>query len=187
MERMSQPREGAGKYRVLEEFRYEIRRFLNFSERAARAAGVEPHQHQALLSIQAAKPGEKATVGFLAERMQVQHHSAVELSNRLEENGLIRRTRSGVDRREVLLSVTRRGEEILQKLSELHRTELRTTGPRLLKALQAAMRRANAWDAARGAEQGPPRIQPSPDGRRIESFTQTGTQTGKIQDRRDRS
>jgi DNA-binding MarR family transcriptional regulator len=140
---------GGARYRVLEEFRYEIRRFLNFSECAAREAGIEPQQHQALLVIKSVTPGAKATVGFLAERLQVQHHSAVELSDRLEKRGLIRRSRSGADRRQVFLSPTQRGERLLQRLSELHRTELGTTGPRLLKTLQALIRRA---DAARGAK-----------------------------------
>jgi DNA-binding MarR family transcriptional regulator len=129
-------------YRVLEEFRYEIRRFLNFSERAARLAGVEPHQHQALLVIKAVPAGGKATVGFLAGRLLIQHHSAVELSNRLERKKLIRRSRSGADRREVLLTLTADGEKLLHRLSELHHAELQTTGPRLLKALQVVSRAA---------------------------------------------
>jgi DNA-binding MarR family transcriptional regulator len=132
------------RYRALEDFRYEIRRFLNFSESAARKAGIEPQQHQALLSIKAARPGTKATVGFLAERLQVQHHSAVELSDRLEEKRLIRRSRSAADRREVLLSLTGRGEQLLQRLSESHRAELQTRGPTLLTALQGVIQRANA-------------------------------------------
>ncbi len=128
-------------YGVLEEFRYDIRRFLNFSERAARRAGVEPHQHQALLAIKAAQ-GTKATVGFLAERLLIQHHSAVELSDRLEKKELIRRSRGEADRREVFLNLTVKGEELLEQLSELHRNELQTAGPRLLNALQAVVRRA---------------------------------------------
>lgn len=130
-------------YRVLEEFRYDIRRFLNFSERAARRAGIEPHQHQALLVIKSAPQG-KATVGHLAERLLVRHHSAVELSDRLESKKLVRRARSGADRREVFLSLTPAGERLLAKLSVLHRTELQTTGPRLLQALESVSRRAKA-------------------------------------------
>ncbi len=130
-------------YRVLEEFRYDIRRFLNFSERAARRAGIEPHQHQALLVIKSAPQG-KATVGHLAERLLVRHHSAVELSDRLESKKLVRRARSGADRREVFLSLTPTGERLLAKLSVLHRTELQTTGPRLLQALESVSRRAKA-------------------------------------------
>lgn len=128
-------------YGVLEEFRYDIRRFLNFSERAARRAGVEPHQHQALLAIKAAQ-GTKATVGFLAERLLIRHHSAVELSDRLEKKNLIRRSRGETDRREVFLSLTRKGERMLEQLSEMHRNELQTAGPRLLNALQTVVRRA---------------------------------------------
>ncbi|MGH9734528.1 MAG: MarR family winged helix-turn-helix transcriptional regulator [Candidatus Acidiferrales bacterium] len=128
-------------YSVLEEFRYDIRRFLNFSERAARRAGVEPHQHQALLAIKAAE-GTKATVGFLAERLLIRHHSAVELSDRLEKKNLIRRSRGETDRREVFLSLTRKGERLLQQLSEMHRNELQTAGPRLLNALQTVAKRA---------------------------------------------
>ena len=121
---MSQEDAFGERYRPLEDFRYEIRRFLNFSERAAREAGLEPQQHQALLSIKAARLGAKVTVGYLAERLQVQHHSAVELSGRLEEKKLIRRRRSGTDRREVLLSLTERGEELLRRLSNSHQSDL---------------------------------------------------------------
>ena len=138
----NKPEEGMP-YGVLEEFRYDIRRFLNFSERAARRAGIEPHQHQALLVIKSAPEG-KATVGHLAERLLVRHHSAVELSDRLQRKKLIRRARSGADRREVFLSLTPAGERLLAKLSVLHRTELRTTGPRLLQALESVSRRAKA-------------------------------------------
>jgi DNA-binding MarR family transcriptional regulator len=125
-------------YEVLANFRYEIRRFLNFSERAARAAGLEPHQHQALLATKGLQVGWKATIGFLAERLQIQHHSAVELTDRLEASGIIRRSRNQSDRREVLLQLTPRGEKLLRGLSVCHREELRLTGPRLLEALKKA-------------------------------------------------
>jgi DNA-binding MarR family transcriptional regulator len=140
-------------YEVLEEFRYDIRRFLNFSERAARQAGIEPQQHQALLAIKTATHRKKASVGVLAERLMIQHHSAVELCNRLEEKSLIRRSRNSVDRREVLLHLTPAGETLLEDLSALHRTELQTTGPRLLKALQSVIRRAGPLDGSREPEQ----------------------------------
>jgi DNA-binding MarR family transcriptional regulator len=128
-------------YRSLADFRYEIRRFLNFSERAAREAGIEPHQHQALLAIKGLPIGQKATVGTLAERLQVQHHTAVELVNRLQAKKLIRRSRSGADRREVFLELTGRGERILRSLTLVHRSELRSAGPKLLRALGAVKAR----------------------------------------------
>jgi DNA-binding MarR family transcriptional regulator len=128
-------------YRSLADFRYEIRRFLNFSEQAAREAGIEPHQHQALLAIKGLPIGQKATVGTLAERLQVQHHTAVELVNRLQAKKLIRRSRSGADRREVFLELTGRGERILRNLTLVHRSELRTAGPKLLRALGAVKAR----------------------------------------------
>jgi DNA-binding MarR family transcriptional regulator len=136
---MSKKTEQSANYMDLAAFRYEIRRFLNFSERAARDVGVEPHQHQALLAIKGVPPGSTATVGFLAERLQVQHHSACELSDRLQEKGLIRRWRREADRREVLLQLTRRGEKLLEGLAAAHRTELRVAGPKLMKALQAVI------------------------------------------------
>lgn len=126
-------------FRALAEFRYEVRRFLNFSESAARAAGVEPHQHQALLALKGLPHGSNATIGVLAERLQLRHHSAVELSDRLQQNGLIRRSRNDVDRREVLLQLTPRGEELLERLSAAHRLELRVAGPKLMKALQSVI------------------------------------------------
>lgn len=124
---------------ALSDFRYEIRRFLNFSERAAHEAGIEPHQHQALLALSGLRKGQKATVGLLAERLQVRHHSAVELVNRLEKKRLIRRSRNRADRREVLLGLTDRGKGILQGLTIAHRAELRSAGPKLLRSLRAVI------------------------------------------------
>jgi len=128
-------------YTALADFRYEIRRFLNFSEDAARVAGIEPHQHQALLVIKGLPANHVATVGVLAERLQIQHHSAVELTDRLESKGLIRRSRSKADRREVLLGLTLRGEKLLQKLTVAHRAELQSMGPKLLAVLESAIAR----------------------------------------------
>lgn len=126
-------------YTALAEFRYEIRRFLNFSEQAARGAGIESQQHQALLAIKGFFDGTGATVGALAEKMQIQHHSAVELSNRLEAHRLISRNRDSKDRRQVHLRLTLRGEKLLHDLSAAHREELRSAGPRLIAALAQAV------------------------------------------------
>ena len=128
-------------YAALADFRYEIRRFLNFSEQAARAAGIEPQQHQALLAIKGRPAGFATTVGVLAERLQVRHHSAAELSRRLETRGWIRRSRSGPDRREVRLHLTPRAEKLLGKLSLAHQDELRGIEPRLARALSRAVAR----------------------------------------------
>lgn len=136
---VTKPRRNLIDYQALAGFRYEIRRFLNFSESAARDAGIEPQQHQALLAIKGLPPGSVATVGTLAERLQIRHHSAVELSHRLEANGLVERTRSRSDARQVLLRLTRRGERLLESLSLSHRDELRTAGPRLVEALRSAV------------------------------------------------
>lgn len=130
-------------YQALAQFRYEIRRFVNFSEQAARDAGIEPQQHQALLAIEGLPATHRATIGVLAERLQIQHHSAVGLVDRLEAERLLKRTSSRADRREVLLHLTSRGTRLLNKLSLSHRAELRSAGRTLLQALDAAMSHAS--------------------------------------------
>lgn len=124
-------------YRALAEFRYELRRFMHFSEQAARAAGLEPQQHQLLLALKGMPERKDTSVGELAERLQIQHHSTVELVNRMVERRLLERRRDESDQRRVLVALTPYGEEVLKKLSLLHRMELRTTGPALVKALNA--------------------------------------------------
>lgn len=131
-------------YRALADFRYEVRRFQNLSEQAARAAGIEPQQYQALLAIKGLPAEASATVGLLAERLQIQHHSAVELVDRLETHGLLRRIRSQKDRRQVLLRLTARAEEILRRVALPHRAELRSSGLTMLRALQTVMAHASA-------------------------------------------
>jgi DNA-binding MarR family transcriptional regulator len=130
------PRISLADYRSLAAFRYEIRKFLAFSEQAARDAGIEPQQHQMLLAVRGLPEGVRPTIGAVAERLCVQHHTAVALVDKLEARGLIRRKRSEVDRREVLLQVTQEGLELLRALSTLHRDQLQTVGPALLDALQ---------------------------------------------------
>jgi DNA-binding MarR family transcriptional regulator len=127
-------------YQSLAELRYQIRCFLSFSEQAARAAGLEPRQHQLMLGLKGLSRDARPTIGGLAERLQIQHHSAVELVNRLAAAGYVRRTRAGEDRREVLLALSPKGERVLRQLSVHHRSELRSAGPALVKALRRAMR-----------------------------------------------
>src|SRR5271163_790270 len=92
-------------YQSLSELRYQIRRFLHFSEQAARDAGLEPRQHQLMLTLKGLPANTRPKIGELAERLQIQHHSAVELVNRLAGGGYVRRHRGDEDRREVLLAL----------------------------------------------------------------------------------
>src|SRR2546425_9425912 len=106
-------------YRALAEFRYQIRRFLNISEQAARAAGLEPQQYLLLLALRGLPEGkQKATILTLAERLQLRHHSVVGLIDRLEKRGLVRRVQGKEDRRKVLIS-NRRSEEHTSELQSL--------------------------------------------------------------------
>jgi DNA-binding MarR family transcriptional regulator len=124
-------------YRALAAFRQEIRRFLEFSERAARTEGVEPGQHQLLLVLKGLHEGERPTIGAVSQFLLVKHYTAVGLVTRAEELGLVAREKSIDDRREVLVSVTEAGDQLLDRLARAHRDELRYVGPRLVEALAA--------------------------------------------------
>lgn len=129
-------------YRALAEFRHQIRLFLHFSDEAAREAGIEPQQHQLLLAIKGIPIGAQPTIGRIAERLQIRHHSAVELVDRLTEHGAIARETNPDDGREVRLRLTRAGERLLRKLSIAHHNELGKAGPALRDALDAVLRLA---------------------------------------------
>jgi len=135
------PRVSASDYRALGAFRYEIRKFLAFSEQAARDAGVQPQQHQLLLAVRGLPEGKLPTIGTIAERLCVKHHTAVALTDALEAQGLLRRERSTQDRRVVMLALTQKGDAVLQRLSTLHREQLRSVGPVMVGALQAILDR----------------------------------------------
>src|SRR5512135_897789 len=124
-------------YQALAELRYQIRRFLRFSENAARQAGIEPQQHQLLMAIKGLPTSVKPNIRILAERMQLQHHSTVELVDRLVERGFLCRLRATDDRRQVLVKLTRRGEQFLEKLTFHHLEEWQSAGPTFVKLLQA--------------------------------------------------
>lgn len=127
-------------YESLADFRYAVRKFLRFSEHAAEAFGLTPNQHQALLAIKGFPGRDRITNGELAERLQIKHHSAVGLINRLEAQNLVFREKSGDDRREVYVALTKSGEEILERLAVVHRKELEQLAPQLtgiLESLQA--------------------------------------------------
>jgi DNA-binding MarR family transcriptional regulator len=127
-------------YQSLAEFRHQIRRYLSFSDAAVRDAGLEPRQYQLLLAVKGLPPDARPRIGELAERLQIQHHSAVELIDRLETSGLVRRERASHDRREVLISPTPAGEKLLRALVLHHRAELRSKGPALIEALRQVLK-----------------------------------------------
>jgi len=133
-------------YRALAEFRYQIRRFLSFSEQAARAEGLEPQQHQLLLAVRGI---DRPNIGDLAEYLMIRHHSAVGLIDRLEERGLVQRRRNGPDRRQVHVVLTPEGKERLSRLSAKHRAQLLRSGSGLVQTLRDLLER---WplDGARG-------------------------------------
>jgi len=126
-------------YRATAEFRYQIRRFLRASEQIARSYGLNPQQYQLMLALKGLPDDHTGTIGELAERLQIQHHSTVELADRLSAKGLVRRKRDSQDRRQVLLELTSKGEKTLRDLALHHRDELRSTGPELVGALKAVL------------------------------------------------
>jgi DNA-binding MarR family transcriptional regulator len=129
-------------YIALAEFRYQLRRYLRHMEAEARANGHHPQQYQLLLAIKGLPPPRNPTVSVLAERMQMNHNSLVELADRCEKRGFIRRIRSsGADRRKVTLTITAAGEAMMRQQASASRQELQTIGPILVDALQRLMRR----------------------------------------------
>ena len=134
-------------YQALAAFRHALRAFLRFSEAAAEAVGLTPRQYQAMLAIKGTPTGEPLAIGDLAAQLQVRHHSAVGLVDRLVEQGLAKRDVAPEDRRRVQLSLTPRGERLLQQLASAHRAELRELGPRLKTVLAQVGARP---DKARG-------------------------------------
>jgi DNA-binding MarR family transcriptional regulator len=109
----------------LAHFRYQLRRFLRFSEEVTREHGVTALQYQLMLQIKGFPGRDWATVGELAERLQAKHHGVVSLVSRCEAAGLVRRNVSPEDRRRVQVKLTRKGDARLTRLAALHRGELR--------------------------------------------------------------
>ena len=130
----------AADYHILAEFRLLLRRFLVFSEDAARAAGLAPQQHQALLAIKGFTGGPAPTIGDLAQQLVIKHHSAVGLVDRLVKAGYLERCQDPGDRRRVTLALTALGEKLLAGLTSAHREELRMLTPSL-KVLFAKLER----------------------------------------------
>jgi DNA-binding MarR family transcriptional regulator len=122
-------------YRALAELRYRIRHFVREGDVVAQAAGLEPQQYLLLLAIRGLPAGEEATIRTLADRLALKHHSAVELIDRLETRGYVRRARGRDDRRRVLVSLLPRGERILEQVARHRIGELRSTGHALVQAI----------------------------------------------------
>jgi DNA-binding MarR family transcriptional regulator len=133
-------------YRSLAEFRHQLRRFLRFSEDAARAVNLEPQHYQVLLAVKGYPDGRTPTIGDLAERLQLRHHSVVELVDRLEDRGLVQRRRDEIDRRQVFLDLTSEGEAMLRGLAYHHRQQLQLIAPALIAALQQIVEEQAAFD-----------------------------------------
>ncbi|MCG3148266.1 MAG: hypothetical protein PCFJNLEI_01709 [Verrucomicrobiae bacterium] len=127
---------GKAQYETLAAFRYALRQFIRFSEEAAQAAGITPQQHQALLAIKGFPGRDRVTVGELAERLQLRHHSAVGLIDRLVAQKLVTRAPSATDGRQVLVGLTGRGETALERLSAAHRRQLKQIAPELSQLLK---------------------------------------------------
>ena len=127
-------------YEALAELRYLGRKFLRFSKDLLRAkVGLNPEQYEALLAIKAF-PGKSLTISQLSERLQVKHHSAVNIADRLSERKLIRRQAGEQDRRERHLELTDKGEKLIEELATVHYTELSNRREEMIKALRRLKR-----------------------------------------------
>ncbi len=132
----------ADQYLALAEFRRQIRQFLWFSERTAKDYGIETQQHQLLLAIRGLPATAKPTIREISSRLCIQHHSAVELVNRMEHAGTVERHPASEDKREVLVRLTPSGRALLRKLALAHRIELERSGPELAKALNTVLKQS---------------------------------------------
>jgi DNA-binding MarR family transcriptional regulator len=126
-------------YRALAELRYRIRKFVRDGDIVARSAGLEPQQYLLLLAIRGMPEGEEPTIRSLAERLALKHQSTVELIDRLESHGYVRRARSRDDRRRVLVSLLPRGEQLLEEVAQQRISELRSSGTAFVNAIGALL------------------------------------------------
>jgi DNA-binding MarR family transcriptional regulator len=152
-------------YTALAELRYRIRQFLRGSDDDAEAAGLEPQQYQMLLAIRGLPELNEASVGRLAERLALRHHSAVGLIDRLEAHGYVCRTRSGRDQRQVSVVLLPRGRRILEKVVRQRLHELRGSGHALVAAINSILRHNRskgsphkAWNVRDRAKKSQPKL-----------------------------
>jgi DNA-binding MarR family transcriptional regulator len=123
-------------YEALAGFRYLLRRFLRFSKDFLRNANLNPEQYEALLAIKAFESPDGLTISQLSERLQVKHHSAVNIVDRLVDQKLIRRQTAATDRRRRHVQLTAKGEKIIDELAAAHRREIRVRSIEMIKALE---------------------------------------------------
>lgn len=123
-------------YSHLAAFRFALRKFMVFSEEAAQEAGLMPQQHQALLAIKYLSIKGLPSVGDIADRLLLRHHSVVELISRMARMGLVKRLRDPDDGRRVRVALTEHAEETLANLSATHLAELQAIRPLLIQLLQ---------------------------------------------------
>jgi DNA-binding MarR family transcriptional regulator len=123
-------------YDALGAFRYAIRKFLRFSKEALAAAKLTPEQYEALLAVKTSSNSKGITVGELSERLQVKHHTAVSLLDKLVARRLVKRRRASEDRRQVHLNLTSRGGSILTRMAALHRREIRHRSSEMIEVLR---------------------------------------------------
>ena len=133
----------AAEYQTLAEFRHGLTAFLRRRREAAEAAGLEPQQYELLLAIKGSPDGPP-NIKQISEQLLLQHHSAVELTSRLEKRGLVQRDRSPQDRRSVLVSLTKAGEKVLVEVAQFSLTQLQVEAPVLLKTLGRLVRKPKA-------------------------------------------
>jgi DNA-binding MarR family transcriptional regulator len=148
-ERKSNKKLSRPEYKALAEFRYQIRRYLRFMEEKARAGGYHPQQYQLLLAMEGLPDGRTPSIKTLAERMQLNHNSTVELVDRCEKRGLLRRTRESMNRREVTLAATPAGIRMMEDQASASRSELREIGPFLFASLKRLMEESPLDDRAK--------------------------------------
>jgi DNA-binding MarR family transcriptional regulator len=133
---------------TLAEFRFELRRFLQFSEGSAIESGLQPQQHQLLLQVAGAAEGTAVTIAYAAQRLGLKHNSTVELVDRSEREELIERTVDKDDKRRAILRLTRKGRQVLHRLSGDHARELNELAPRLVRALRRVQQHSGSRTVA---------------------------------------
>lgn len=140
----------SAEFRGLAELRYRIRLFLKEGDASARAAGLEPQQYLMLLAIRGLPPDVPGKIRTLADRLALKHHSAVELVDRLEQRGYVKRTRSREDKRQVLVSLLPKGQKVLECVVRQRISELRASGRQLVQAIDALLRDDGSRNSGRG-------------------------------------